>query len=580
MKVGRWAPLFSRWSMILVIMLLAFSAVLAEEQSISSSLFPDDTMGAFLKGSDEKGKNEQEIYTWDRGAYPADSIFRFQSQMREIDLELERLQRNLDLLKQNRTLKSKLGISSETRFYSTMTPGNGATPRVYSKLMFRPPVEGNTVVYSALYLQSGPGSTVYNSQYLSPLRLSTRFNWNNNIYELTTGRLIVGNTHFTISRPYRLESTWRETRHYYNGVQLSSRILGFNWTGFIAREVDGNGSRYDRYTLFSSAVSPVKGGEIGLTLLKVFDDMSSAPPVTGGVYDSTTVGLSFRYRGALMGTNFEVSGEGNINRLDEDKTCGPFASTEYALRATGKVSLKLPLEFLYYDISRDYPITNTAIQPLSSDFIWMYEENPWYPYYLSNLKYLQLSTTPLALGNWGSLAASGTYARENTATGQNVKTFKLGNCELTADLARLVSFPLAQGTKISAELYFYNTFSAGTIDLWQKIGRLGVLRPVLPNASLELGYEHIHFNGKNQDISYDQLQYVPFAIGNFLIGRSTLEWKYYPIFQSTAPVEHRHKLEWKSSIGPYTSLRLVYELTRSEQLNRNERLAVEYWSGF
>ena len=50
---------------------------------------------------------------------------------------------------------------------------------------------------------------------------------------------------------------------------------------------------------------------------------------------------------------------------------GAFPTREYALRVDGKFA---PLEVNYYSISRDYPITNTAIQPLSADFIWQYRK--------------------------------------------------------------------------------------------------------------------------------------------------------------------------------------------------------------
>jgi hypothetical protein len=391
------------------------------------------------------------------------------------------------------------------------------------------------------------------------------------------GRFWFKNTYFTIARAPREDDTWNETRCSWDGILLSARPWGLNWRGFLVRNVDGNGSKYDRYTLFSSMNSPIRGGEISLTFMKVFDDTKTA--ASGAAYESSTVGLSFRYRGQLLGRSLEANGESNVNRLDQDRNGGPFPSWEYAVRAEGKLWLKVPLKFNYYSISRDYPLANTAIQPLSSSFIWQYEENPYIPYYLSNLHYFELATVPIQLGEWGNWTVTGAYAKENTPTGKVEKRFSHGKLNCTANLGALLSAPLAKSAKMTGELDIYNTAARGELAVRQNVGRVSLIAQILPNVNIELGYQQFYL----QDLLSDQppqLQSVPFAIGSFNVFNSIFNWKYYPLFSQNSPVAHRHKLEWRTPVGPSTSLRLTYELSRSESVNQTQQLAVEYWSGF
>ena len=570
-------PALGAWGVTLLL-LFSFNIAGAEEETASASLFPSDPVGAFLRAPGwEKEQAEDETFLDKSSALP-EQVLETQAQMRKVDLDLARLQRDLNQLKNNKTtIKSKLGLSSETRFYSTLTPGNGAAPRLYSALRFNTPLAGRTNLYSELFLQAGPAST-YNSYYLAPLSVTTNFTGRSGQdYRLQMGRFWIDNTYFTIRRAWREDDTWYEPRYTYDGILLSSRPFGLNWRGFLVRNTDGNGSRYDRYTIFSSAAAPIDRGEIRVTLLRVFDDTKTA--ASGAAYESGTVGLAFKYRGDFGGTGFQVSGETNINRLDQDKNGGPLPSWEYALRADGELKLKVPLKFNYYNISRDYPTANTAIQPLPAGFIWQYEENPWQPYYLSNLHYLELSTVPIQLGKWGNWTATGVYAKENTPTGKVAKSFSQGKLSYAANLDSFLSAPLAKGVKLTGELRLYNTLAPGELDVRQNVGLVSLARQVLPDVNLELGYQQFYLKDGLKE-QQAQLQRVPFAIGNFRVFNSTLRWKYYPLFSQDAPVTHRHKLEWKTPVGPSTSLRLVFELSSSKKVNQTQRLAVEYWSGF
>ena len=570
MKVSEQAPAVAVWVLTLMLFL---TTICAEAKSSADSLFPEDITGAFLQAPRLENSSEPAAIT-DSNA----QLFELETRLQNINREIEKLQTDFSQIKSNRTIKSKLGLSSETRLNSTFTPGNGGSPVLYSSLRFNNQIAGRTNLYSELYLQFRPGTYGSETYYMSPLSITTNFDWKGQPYRLQLGRFWIANTPFTIQRPWRQDDTWHESRYTYDGVFISSRLFGLNWRGFGARSVDGNGTKYDRYTLFSSASSSIAGGEIGITFLRVFDDTKTAE-ITSTAYDSSTVGLWLKYKGKIFGKNFELDGEGNINRLDQDKNGGPFPSWEYALRVDGKFA---PLEVNYYSISRDYPITNTAIQPLSADFIWQYEENPWNPYYLSNLSYLGLSTVPVQLGNWGSFTLGGGYARENTPTAGEAKKFRLGDMGLTVNLDKLVAFPKVQGTKFKIELLHYNTFLADDVNLTQNVGTVSIARPVLPNLSLELGYQQFSFKGHSYEEQYAQLHHVPFAIFNISISKSTLEWKYYPLFpaENQGQIEQRHKAEWKTPIGPYTSLRLVYELNRSGRVTNSQRLVVQYSSGF
>ena len=150
MKVSEQAPAVAVWVLTLMLFL---TTICAEAKSSADSLFPEDITGAFLQAPRLENSSEPAAIT-DSNA----QLFELETRLQNINREIEKLQTDFSQIKSNRTIKSKLGLSSETRLNSTFTPGNGGSPVLYSSLRFNNQIAGRTNLYSELYLQFRPGT--------------------------------------------------------------------------------------------------------------------------------------------------------------------------------------------------------------------------------------------------------------------------------------------------------------------------------------------------------------------------------------------------------------------------------------
>ena len=517
-------------------------------------------------------------------------LTQFASQLSVMDSTLAglggKLENSREALRQR---KAQQNIYSEVRGNLEWTPGNGGAPRIYNAIRFRPQLDTNTQLGIMLYMRNGLGTDEYDqlTVFADEFWLSTKIKWQNQSYDLLLGNYFVACTPFTIYRNYRLEDTHKESRISLNGLRGSGKILGLDWLGFLARTTDGkNGTAFDRFLLYNYASTHIEGGEVGLGLMRVFDDLG-ASNLTKGAYSSSTLSLTGNYRNQLLGAGYNLRGEANLNRLDHDITQGPWPSTNYAVRLSCLLDLPIPLNMGYWAVSEHYPTTNTAIETIDADYIYQYEENPYELFYLSNYQHLELSLPRIPLCKWGHLTGNVNWNQELKA--QTIQK-QFGHLGLThiVEPASVVPLAMLQGLTLQTELGTYRTQRGEDFSFKQDRSIFSVSFPQTRGVSLTLGYEWLFLDGTGGGQGRQQRTDNPFLLAAWapLSGTSVL-WRYEPRtllenkVATAAPMlseRSRHKVELKSNIAPFTSLTVRYEQIAAEKTSSN--LYLDYRTGF
>ena len=408
---------------------LDYWAEQAMEQLAYSGLVPEDAVAAGLSRleaaelvAEAVSKADSQTLTEGNLELLNQLLTEFQAELAASKIRLEDLRQRLALSKTMvQTRRNKINPWSEARGIVSITPGNGGSPRVFNAVRIRPlSLDGNTRLSFMLYMQNALGSTsdtltVYHDEFT----LSTRFNWGNQPINLTMGNFYLATTPFTIYRAFRQDDVQRNPGSLSTVSGCRQTCLALI-TRALNRIADGNGSSFDRYLLYSSVTAPQLGGTT-LALLRTWDDLASSSR-TSGALSSTTVGLSFSKQGSIWRSHYNISGEGNVCFLDQDVYDTAVATTEFAARLGGRLQLLVPLNFTYYAISDLYPTDRTAIQTIGEDFVYLYEENPWEPYYIQNVQRLEL-TTGLQLGKYWQVNAKWNQAKELYPKGDSPKTF-------------------------------------------------------------------------------------------------------------------------------------------------------------
>jgi hypothetical protein len=358
--------------------------------------------------------------------------------------------------------------------------------------------------------------------------------------------------------------------------------LGLNWQSFLSRTADGNGSGFDRYLCFSSVAIPQKDGEAKLNLLRTWDDLASSGR-TQGALSSTTVGLSFLRRGGLWGKSYNISGEGNLNFLEQDVYDTAVATTEFAARLAGRINFALPIDFTYYAISDQYPRGITAIQSIGADFVYQYEENPWEPYYIANVQRLELTTGNLKLGKYLELKGKWDRAKELFPTGDSPKSFGYLGAELVGNIEKFLPASWARNQKLHFTVGEYKTYRREDADLRQQVRSVSFSQKVLNNLDLALGYEEYGLTGRQNASRRSELAEVPFAELTWRpFSGSTLTWLVQPRREKSGEaVEEilKQKVRLSSSIGPSTWLKVGVDLAKTAA-QQTQSINIEYRSGF
>lgn len=555
----------------------------------TSELIPEDAIGEALNRQRAIELTAQAIHNAENRPLEIETLAALNQLIAEfgpdlvgMGIKLDAIEKRIAAAQQATAQKrSKYGVWSEAKGYVEFSPGNGGNPRIFNAIRFRPQGDPNTRFSFMLYLQNGLGTTSYDTLTVNSdeFYISTKFFWQNQPVNLLVGNFWISRSPFTIYRPFRAEDTTKEARRSFNGVIAQTNLWGLGWQGVVARLADGNGSAFDRYFLYNYLSTPITGGEAGLTLMKIVDDLKSTDKQQGA-YDATTVGLILSQRGKLWGKGYDISGEANFCRLDPDVLGGPISTFEYAARVQGKWDLIIPLAFNYYAISYYYPTQNTAIQTIGDDFIYQYEENPWEPYYIANLKRWECKIDQLRLGNFAKATFSWNQARE--FSGMQPKAFSYKGFNLNVDLNQL-PLSLTRGNSLEFKAGEYTNEKQGEVDIKQKVSSVSLTRP-LAGANLTIGYDVYHLFGRKYEETIDELSQIPFVEAQLSpLKGSTLKWRYRyrtDLIGDVSTQKDIHRLEWNSSIGPATWLRVRYDLTLLAQKTTNKNLLIEYRSGF
>lgn len=569
---------------------LDYWAEQAMEQLAYSGLVPEDAVAAGLSRleaaelvAEAVSKADSQTLTEGNLELLNQLLTEFQAELAASKIRLEDLRQRLALSKTMvQTRRNKINPWSEARGIVSITPGNGGSPRVFNAVRIRPlSLDGNTRLSFMLYMQNALGSTsdtltVYHDEFT----LSTRFNWGNQPINLTMGNFYLATTPFTIYRAFRQDDLQRESRQSLNGIRVQTNVFGLNYQGFLNRIADGNGSSFDRYLLYSSVTAPQLGGTT-LALLRTWDDLASSSR-TSGALSSTTVGLSFSKQGSIWRSDYNISGEGNLCFLDQDVYDTVVATTEFAARLGGRLQLLVPLNFTYYAISDLYPTDRTAIQTIGEDFVYLYEENPWEPYYIQNVQRLEL-TTGLQLGKYWQVNAKWNQAKELYPKGDSPKTFGYAGGELITDLGKFLPASWQRNQKLNISFGTYNTFRHQETDLKQEIRSVSFSQQVLNNLDLAVGYEEYNLTGFLSGTSRAELSEVPFIELTLRpFSGSNLTWLIQPRREWSGKDSEdvlRQRVRLQSTIGPSTRLELRYDSTRTST-GETQNITINYRSGF
>jgi hypothetical protein len=474
--------------------------------------------------------------------------------------------------------KNKYGAWSEAKGIIDFSAGNGGNPRIYNAVRLRPQVDSNTRVGFMLYMQNGLGTTSFDQLTVSrdEFYISTKFNLKSQPVNLTVGNFWHSRSPFTIYVARREDDTQKDRRHSFNGIIASAKLFGLNWQGFLARTADGNGSGFDRYFLYNYATAPISGGSAGLLFMRIADDPESANKIQGA-YDATTVGLTLSRNSKIGGLGYNLSGEGNLCRLDTDRLAGPIATMEYALRAEGKLEFKIPLTFNYYAISDRYPTQYAAIQTIGENFLYQYDENPLDPYFIRNVKRWEWKVDGLRLGSRVKAGLLWNQARELTGL---MRTFGYKGLELRVDLGGL---PFGRGSSLALTIGEYANKLSTESAFKQQLDSLGLTRPV-GGATVTVGYDlfrSIASQGAKRTLTTGQVPFVQVEASP--IPGSTFQGRYRlrtDITEQQAVRQDLYRLEWRSSVASRAWLRVLYNLKLTEKQTTSKTLYVEYRSGF
>lgn len=498
-----------------------------------------------------------------------------------------RLEEHKDAARQRR---SYLNQHSEVRGTVEWSPGNGGEPNIYNALRLRPLLDKDTRLGIMLYMRNGIGTDRFYqlSVNADEFYLATKVNWLNQTYDLRIGNYYMTRTPFTLFKNYRVEDLNVNTQISLHGVRAQGRLFGLNWLGFLARIRDGkHGTAFDRFLVYNHASTPIEGGQVGLALMRTFDDLG-ASNLTEGAYSSTTIGLTGNWRHSLLGANFSIEGEANLNRTDEDVTGGPWAGTNHAVRLAGSWNLKAPLSFNFWSISKHYPLTNTAIQELSEDYIYVYQENPWAHPYMSNSRHFDVAVSRLPLGKFGELAAKAEWNRQLETLLDAPLEFGYAGGTLTLNPWDFLSLPVLRGFSVQTDLGAYRTLRGEDFAYSQDRVEVSLNLPQFNAVNLSLGYECLLTEEEAAGANRELTRKAPFLRAVWApTSGTTLNWRYEPktLLETAAAgqgsqtgEESRHKLELRSTIGPRTSLIVRYEKLQGDSTSEN--MSVSYRTGF
>ena len=80
---------------------------------------------------------------------------------------------------------------------------------------------------------------------------------------------------------------------------FSVPALGVDWEAFVSRLVSGGGQGFDRYLTYNSAFKHSPNGLVGISLVRAFDHLASAPDGIQAL-SCENLGLHLNYQGTIL----------------------------------------------------------------------------------------------------------------------------------------------------------------------------------------------------------------------------------------------------------------------------------------
>ncbi len=516
-------------------------------------------------------------------AQPPLSVDEAQGLLDQYELQLEELEAGISayqtelsgLAEKAKARDRKFIIKSETKGIASInrTAARGV-PRlyIYNKLSFQPRKDNNSLTVG-LFLQNDVGINDWDTIDQSGSSLNLNALWGAQKLNLTVGSFYTSDSPLILGRAVRAKDFWPETRHSFSGFQAAAAFPNLNLRGFFTRIKAGGGADFDRYAIFSRMETKLGGLKSDFVLLRLFDDTASAA-VAAPALSSTTLSYQFDTRSLSGKRAIDVQGETNLAWVDGDSQGGPDGSLTYAARAEGQVRLKLPLRYSYYIISRDYPVTYSAVRSIEPDYCYQYEENPWLPDYISNLQRLAVETGSIVLPA-GTLALNLDWAGELEPAVQSRKTFGYCGGELYRYLSG--SIPYLEGARLQLKggQYWTRRPEPEEISVRQNLAELS-LTQTIGDTILIGGYQQLHLSGRLPEQVLGERIRKPFAEFHWSLGASNWTWR--GEFSRGSVKKDYHRLTATFPIGSGSAVSCRFEETNGDEDKTD--LLVEYRSQF